>query len=77
VQARRVGEGELAEVVLGDKAVLYQLPRLLQHLGHVRHVEVPDVGGEDGVEAVIAVPVEGPGGHGVVGLAAEVECSVN
>src|SRR5215208_2641801 len=42
VQARRVLERELTEVVLADHPVLHELPRLLQHLAHVRHVEVTD-----------------------------------
>jgi hypothetical protein len=45
----------------------------LEDRGHVDDVEVAGVRVEDGPESVIAVPIEGPDGHHVVGLAAEVE----
>ena len=46
VQAHRVHEREVAEVALGDHAVLDQLVRLGHRLGHVAHVPVRDVGAE-------------------------------
>ena len=73
MEARRVLAHELSEVVLRDEPVLDHFPRLLQHLGHVRHVEVTDVGAEDRTEAMVAVAIEGPRGDRVVGLAAEEE----
>src|SRR5262245_20052033 len=75
-EARRVLEGEGAEVVLRDQAVLDELPRLLDDLADVAHVPVADVRAEDRVEPRperVAARVEGPGVQRVVGLAAEVE----
>jgi hypothetical protein len=70
---RRTGLAKVAEVFLGDQPLFDQLVRLFGHLAHVHHGEVADVGREDGAQAMVAVPVEGPCGDGVVSLAAEVE----
>ena len=43
-------EHEAAEVVWSIRPVLDQLVGLGQHLGHVGHVEVADVGAEDGLQ---------------------------
>src|SRR5207302_5142195 len=45
-QPHGIGEREIAEIVGRDEAVLPQLPRLRQHVAHVGHVEVADVGAE-------------------------------
>src|SRR5439155_20867942 len=75
VQGHRVGERQLAELPLVDQLMLDQLPGLLKHLGHVRHVEVRDVGAEHRLEphAHRRALVERPAHRRVVGLAAEVE----
>src|SRR5437879_648613 len=75
-EAHGVGEHEVLEVMVVDEAVLDQLVRLRHHLGHVGHVEVADVRGEDRVEPRahrVGLLVEGPRVDRVVGLAAEVE----
>src|SRR6266508_4873329 len=75
-EAHGVGEREVAEVVGGDEPVLVELVGLGQHLHHVRHVEVPDVGAEQRVESRahrIHAAVECPGVDRVVGLAAVIE----
>src|SRR5713101_8144715 len=67
-----VGEREVAEVVGGDEAVLEEFVCLGQHVQHVRHVEVADVGAEDRVEPRaerVHAAVERPGVAPVVGLA--------
>src|SRR5712691_5592444 len=71
-----VGEGEVAEVLRGDETVLDELVGLRQHLEHVRHVEVADVGAEQRVEPRaerVDAAVERPDVHRVVGLTAKVE----
>src|SRR5215471_7587421 len=75
-EARGVLEGEGAEVVLRDQAVLDELPGLLDDLTDVAHVPVPDVGAEESVEPDaegVDPRVERPGVERVVGLATEVE----
>src|SRR5580704_4288072 len=42
-QLDRIGEGEGAEIVGGDVAVLDQLIGLGQGIAHVDHVEMPDI----------------------------------
>ena len=71
----RVGEGEVAEVVVADHAVLDQLVRLGQGIAHVDHVEVPDVGAVERVQlrAERVVLAEGRAVHPIVRLAPEVE----
>src|SRR5215831_16785345 len=49
-QLDRVREGEGAEVVLRDVAVLDQLISLRQRVAHVDHVEMPNIRTEDRVE---------------------------
>ena len=76
VQAGRVEEHELAELALADHAVLDELVRLFDRLGHVGHVPVRDVGAEDRPQARagrVDVLGERPRDEPVVGLAAEVE----
>ncbi len=56
--------------------MLDQFEGLLEHFGHVGHVEVSDIGAEQNVETGperIHAPVEGPGVDRIVGLASEVE----
>src|SRR4029453_5218122 len=50
-EAHCVAEHEVAEVVVGEQPVLDELVGLGHYRGHVRHVEVADVGAEDRVEA--------------------------
>src|SRR5438034_5216958 len=73
VQTRGIAEDELAQLGLGDEAVLDHLVGFLEHLGHVHHIEVSHVGAEDGPQPVVAVLVEGPRRHHIIGLAAEIE----
>ena len=76
VQADRVGEREVAEVVGGDQVVFDELIGLLDHEAHVGDVEVADVGAEHGVEPGterIELGVEGECIEAVVAFAAEVE----
>ena len=76
VEAHRVHEREVAEVALGDHAVLDQLERLGDRLGHVAHVPVRDVGAEDRAQPRaerVHVVAERPRHERVVGLAPEVE----
>src|SRR6266542_82790 len=73
VQTGGIAEDELAQLGLGDEAVLDHLVGLLEHLGHVDHVEMTNVGAEDGPQSVAAVLVESPRRRHGVGLAAEVE----
>src|SRR2546427_4831820 len=71
-----VGEDEVAEVPLAEHAGLDQPVRLGQHLPHVGHVPVTDVGAEDRLQACaerVNPRVERDRGEAVVGLAAEVE----
>ena len=49
-QLDRVGEGEGAEIVGGDVAVLDQFVGLGQRVAHVDHIEMPDIRAEDCVE---------------------------
>jgi hypothetical protein len=73
-QAHRVGEGEVAEVALGDVAVLDQLIGLRQRVAHVDDVEMPDIRAIDRVEprAERVALAERGRVHPVVGLAAEI-----
>src|SRR4030095_8139079 len=43
-EAHRVAEHEVPEVLVGEQPVLDELVGLGHHRGHVRHVEVADVG---------------------------------
>src|SRR5690349_9397121 len=75
-EPHRVGEHEVAEVVIVDQAVLDQLIGFRHHVRHVGDVEMADVGREDRVEPRahrIRLAVERPRVDGVVRLAAEVE----
>ena len=49
-QLDRVPEDEVAEITLGDVAVLDQLLGFGQWVAHVDHVEMPDIRTEDRVE---------------------------
>jgi hypothetical protein len=73
MEPRGIGEDELAQVIVADHPVLDHFVGVLEDRGHVDDVEVAGVRAEDAPESVIAVPIEGPGGHHVGGLAAEVE----
>src|SRR5579885_32655 len=74
-QPDRVGEGEGAEIVFGDMAVLDQLVGLGQRVAEVDHVEMADIRAEDRIElgAERVAATERGGVHAVVGLAAEIE----
>src|SRR5262245_2802061 len=71
-QVDGVGEREVAEVVLGDHAVLDQLVRLGERIAHVDHVEVADVRAVERVElgAERVGLAERPAVGAIVGLAA-------
>ena len=73
---RRIFEGEGAEIFLAHQVFGHQAVGVFQHFRHVRHVEVADVGTEQGVylgfQGIYAV-VEGPDVHAIVGFAAEIE----
>ncbi len=76
VQARGIGEGEVAEVVVGDEPVVDELVGFHEDPGEVAHVPVAHVGSEDRLEAraeCVTSGVERRRVHRVVGLAAEVE----
>jgi hypothetical protein len=49
-QSYRVGEGEIAEIIGRDVAVLDQLISLGQGIAHVDHVEMPDILAEDRIQ---------------------------
>ena len=70
---RGVGERELAEILLGDEALLHHLERFGNHLPEIGHVEMREVGAEDRPQPDAHAGIEGPHGRSVVGLAAEVE----
>src|SRR5258705_220175 len=58
----------------GYQSALDRFPGLLQHLGHVAHVEVRDVGAEECLQSCAgALVVEGPGERWIVRFAAKVE----
>src|SRR5215469_17864688 len=75
-QAHHIGEREVAEIGRGRQPVLDHLIGLGHDLGHVRHVEMADIGAEDRIEPGaqwIGARIEGPDVRRVVGLAAEIE----
>ena len=76
VQPNRVREREVAEVVVGHEPFVDGLVRLFEHLAHVFHVEVADVGAEHRVEPRaerVELGVEAGGDHAVVAFAPEEE----
>src|SRR4051812_1688016 len=76
VQAGRVAEDEVAEVLLGDELLLDELVGLVDDVADVGDVPVADVRPEDGLQASaerVHFGVEGPRVDGIIGLASEVE----
>ena len=76
VQSDRVVAREITELVVVEMPVVDELVRLGEHVEHVRHVPVTEVGAEDGAQTCTArvhVLRVGPPDGGIVGLAAEVE----
>src|SRR5215831_14418275 len=50
-KAQRIGEDKFTKIRLRDEAVVDQFVGFLEHLVHVNHVEVADVGAEQSPEA--------------------------
>jgi len=60
VQARRVDEGELAEILRAHEAALEHLVGFRHHLPEVGHVEVGEVRAEDRVQPRAEALIERP-----------------
>src|SRR5215469_9640969 len=73
VQTRSVGKRELPEILLRYKALLDQLKCFGNHFFEIGHVEMREVGAEDGPKSDAHTRIEGPHRCPIVGLAAEVE----
>src|SRR5215469_4891895 len=75
-EPRRIGKQEVAQIRITDQPVLYQLIRFPEDLGHVHHIEMPDIRTEQGLEPRV-VRIGGRAGRPrverIVGFAAEVE----
>src|SRR5258707_13159302 len=71
-----VSKSKVAKVSHGDQFVLYEFVRLGQYSGHIRHVEVTDIGPEKRIDLGakgVAFAVKRPGVQRVIRFATEVK----
>src|SRR5881392_4100897 len=71
-----VSKSKVAKVSQGDQFILYEFVRLGQDSGHIRHVEVTDIGSEKRIDLRakgVAFPVKRPGVQRIISLATEVK----
>ena len=73
VEARRVGECKLPEILFAHEAPGQELVRFGQHFSEIGHVEVSEVGAEDRSQSDAHPGIECPHGSPVVRLAAKIE----
>src|SRR5260221_13582822 len=71
-----VSKSKVAKVSHGDQFVLYEFVRLGQYSGHIRYVEVADIGPKKRIDLCakgVAFPVKPPGVHRIIRFATEVK----